>query len=41
MMKTVIVKAQKVTRREDERLILRQSKRDGMLSRKVTALCRI
>jgi hypothetical protein len=41
MMKTVIVKALKVTRKEDERLTLRQSRREEMLSRKDTALCKI
>ena len=40
-MKTVIVKALKVTRKEDERLTLRQSKREEMLSRKDTVLCKI
>lgn len=41
MMKIVTVRAPKVIRREDEKPTLKQSKKEGMPSRKVIALCKI
>lgn len=40
-MKTVIVRALKATKREDEKPTLKQSKREEMPLRKVIALCKI